>query len=354
MCAPRASASTSSGWAYSRSIRSRTRRRRARSRRRSASPGLVVTTAMVPCPPRTRRSLHRRTRTLRPCRCPDRPGARPPCTPTSTGRYPRAYAHRGWHLGELAGLENTHGRVPPRRRRGLRLPGAGRPRQRGRRRRGAPRPHAGPHHRRHRPARRAAPPPSSPGAGPGRAPVRADPAPGRRARRAARDPGHGRAEVRRGGPARCSTCWPSSTRGDRVCLGRLPRAVAAGGPPARPAPARRCSRRWPQRVVGLRVRGWPGWTLGRAGAAPPLVRPTPPVRGDLAQLPHRFAGVTVVDADVLRVSARGGREVHVWTVDDPAVMARAARPRRRRDPVRPARPAARRARGRGAWPRVRP
>src|SRR5215218_3918423 len=33
MCAPRASASTSSGWAYSRSIRSRTRRSRARSRR---------------------------------------------------------------------------------------------------------------------------------------------------------------------------------------------------------------------------------------------------------------------------------------------------------------------------------
>ena len=44
------------------------------------------------------------------------------------------------------------------------------------------------------------------------------------------------------------------------------------------------------------------------------------MRGDLAQLPHRFAGVTVVDADVLRVSHESGREVHVWTVDDPAVM----------------------------------
>ena len=65
-------------------------------------------------------------------------------------------------------------------------------------------------------------------------------------------------------------------------------------------------------VVGLRVRGWtsrPGARLG------------PPVRGDLAQLPHRFAGVTVVDADVLRVAHGSGREVHVWTVDDPAVMA---------------------------------
>ena len=43
--------------------------------------------------------------------------------------------------------------------------------------------------------------------------------------------------------------------------------------------------------------------------------------GDLAQLPHRFAGFTVVDADVLRVAHGAGREVHVWTVDDPAVMA---------------------------------
>src|SRR3954470_10487693 len=43
MCAPRASASTSSGCAYSRSIRSRTRRSRARSRRCSAAAGVPVT-----------------------------------------------------------------------------------------------------------------------------------------------------------------------------------------------------------------------------------------------------------------------------------------------------------------------
>jgi glycerophosphoryl diester phosphodiesterase len=60
-------------------------------------------------------------------------------------------------------------------------------------------------------------------------------------------------------------------------------------------------------VVGLRLRGWG--------------RPGPPVRGDLAQLPDRFAGVQVVDADVLRVAHDLGREVHVWTVDDPARMA---------------------------------
>lgn len=73
-------------------------------------------------------------------------------------------------------------------------------------------------------------------------------------------------------------------------------------------------------VVGLRVRGW----ASRRPTRPPgRARPRlgPPVRGDLAQLPHRFAGVTVVDADVLRVAHGTGREVHVWTVDDPALMA---------------------------------
>src|SRR5215218_2226500 len=43
MYTPRASASTSSGWAYSRSIRSRTRRSSARSRRRCAEAGLLLT-----------------------------------------------------------------------------------------------------------------------------------------------------------------------------------------------------------------------------------------------------------------------------------------------------------------------
>src|SRR5258708_1647081 len=48
MCAPRASASTSSGCAYSRSIRSRTRRSRARSRRCCSVAGLLLTCTTVP------------------------------------------------------------------------------------------------------------------------------------------------------------------------------------------------------------------------------------------------------------------------------------------------------------------
>src|SRR3954452_19100071 len=51
MCAPRASASTSSGWAYSRSIRSRTRRSSARSRRCWVSAEVRVTPQIVPCRP---------------------------------------------------------------------------------------------------------------------------------------------------------------------------------------------------------------------------------------------------------------------------------------------------------------
>jgi glycerophosphoryl diester phosphodiesterase len=68
-------------------------------------------------------------------------------------------------------------------------------------------------------------------------------------------------------------------------------------------------------VIGLRLRGW-----RRQGSRVPAAL-IPQVRGDLAQLPHRFGGVTVVDADVLRVAHDGGREVHVWTVDDPDTMA---------------------------------
>jgi glycerophosphoryl diester phosphodiesterase len=65
-------------------------------------------------------------------------------------------------------------------------------------------------------------------------------------------------------------------------------------------------------VVGLRLRAW-------HPRLPPALAPR--VRGDLAQLPHRFAGITVVDADVLRVAHAAGREVHAWTVDDPDAMA---------------------------------
>ena len=326
MCAPRASASTSSGWAYSRSIRSRTRRRRARSRRRSASPGLVVTTAMVPCPPRTRRSLHRRTRTLGPCRCPARSGRPPVLHPYLDGPYPRAYAHRGWHLDELAGLENTTAAF----RRAVdegysyleldvhaTADGV-----------------AVVHHDR-------ALDRTTDATGPlaartaaelarvrvrGAAPARADPAPARRARRAARHPGHRRAEVQCGGPARAARAGRARRLGPRVPR-RLPRPVAAGGPPARPG-----ERRAAVHLDGPhRGRRAAGARLDPAGDGPRPAGGAPAAGAGPDGSPRRCAATwpsSPTGSPGSRSSTptccgsrhESGREVHVWTVDDPAVM----------------------------------
>ncbi|MCD2194946.1 glycerophosphodiester phosphodiesterase [Actinomycetospora endophytica] len=47
-----------------------------------------------------------------------------------------------------------------------------------------------------------------------------------------------------------------------------------------------------------------------------------PVGGDLAQLPVRFGGLPVVDATSLRAAHAAGLEVHVWTVDRASEMHR--------------------------------
>jgi len=62
-------------------------------------------------------------------------------------------------------------------------------------------------------------------------------------------------------------------------------------------------------AVALRMRAWAPWLL--AG---------PPVRGAVAQLPHRYGRLRVVDAGLVRYAHRRGIEVHVWTVDSPAEM----------------------------------
>jgi glycerophosphoryl diester phosphodiesterase len=100
---------------------------------------------------------------------------------------------------------------------------------------------------------------------------------------------------------------------DRVCLGGYQDAwLQAARRLARADGARLFTSMGQTSVVGLRVRAWAGANRGV---------PAPPVRGDLAQLPHRFGGLTVVDEAVLRVAHATGREVHVWTVDDPDEMA---------------------------------
>ncbi|MGH3980659.1 MAG: glycerophosphodiester phosphodiesterase family protein [Pseudonocardiaceae bacterium] len=63
-------------------------------------------------------------------------------------------------------------------------------------------------------------------------------------------------------------------------------------------------------------------SMGTASAAAlrlrsvlPRVIAAPPVRGALAQLPRRRGGIRVVDPALVRCAHRLGVEVHVWTVD---------------------------------------
>lgn len=99
----------------------------------------------------------------------------------------------------------------------------------------------------------------------------------------------------------------------RVCLGGydeswLARARRLGGPRLFTSMGQRAA-------VGLRSRAW-------VDALPaPLSRlPALPFTGGLAQLPRRMGPLTVVDAGLLETAHAAGIEVHVWTVDDPAEM----------------------------------
>ena len=106
---------------------------------------------------------------------------------------------------------------------------------------------------------------------------------------------------------------------DRVCLGsfegpRLARARAAAG-------ERLCTSMGSREVFGLRGRAWldalPG-PLQAAGLLGDLALPG--VGGRLAQVPQRFGPLTVVDDRFVRTAHAAGREVHVWTVDEPVRM----------------------------------
>lgn len=89
---------------------------------------------------------------------------------------------------------------------------------------------------------------------------------------------------------------------DRVCLAsfsepRLARLRALGGP-------RLLTGLGTRSAAALRVRSWAPW-----------LRPAPPVYGRLAQVPRRHGRVPVVDRPLLRYAHRLGIEVHVWTID---------------------------------------
>ena len=99
----------------------------------------------------------------------------------------------------------------------------------------------------------------------------------------------------------------------RVCLGGfherwLARARAEAGPKLMTSMSQAAA-------IGLRSRAWLD-----ALPRPLSLLPALPVTGRLAQLPHRLGPLAVVDAGLLRTAHAAGREVHVWTVDDPAEM----------------------------------
>ncbi|MDA3630430.1 glycerophosphodiester phosphodiesterase [Saccharopolyspora oryzae] len=96
---------------------------------------------------------------------------------------------------------------------------------------------------------------------------------------------------------------------DRVCLAsfaehRLSQLRRAAGP--------RLLTSTGKRSAGLLWLGskWGGWPLRSL------------VAGSAAQVPQEFGGLRVIDRKFVRQAHRWGIEVHVWTVDDPAEMLR--------------------------------
>jgi glycerophosphoryl diester phosphodiesterase len=101
---------------------------------------------------------------------------------------------------------------------------------------------------------------------------------------------------------------------DRVCLGGftqrwLDRGRAVAGD-------RLCTSMAQRDALGLRSRAWFDALPG------PLSRLRGPrLAGDVAQLPRKLGRLTLVDAGLVRAAHATGREVHVWTVNEPAEMA---------------------------------
>ena len=160
----------------------------------------------------------------------------------------------------------------------------------------------------------------------------ADPAAGRGAGGAARDPDHDRAEVRRRRRADARRGGRGRQAWDRVCIGGFEQAWVNAA--RRGGGERLCTSMAKRDILALRTRAW------LRGALPW------PLRGDVAHVPVSAGpdpgrGREPAAARRTRTAARctSGRSTL------PSEMRRAARPRRRRAPVGPAGPAARGAAG---------
>jgi glycerophosphoryl diester phosphodiesterase len=73
-------------------------------------------------------------------------------------------------------------------------------------------------------------------------------------------------------------------------------------------------------VTGVSARA--ALSLRTRSVLPGVISRHVPVSGDLAQLPVRFGGLPVVDATSLRAARAAGLEMHVWTVDRASEMHR--------------------------------
>lgn len=101
---------------------------------------------------------------------------------------------------------------------------------------------------------------------------------------------------------------------ERTCIagfneGWLARVRSLGGD-------RVCTSMAPRSAFGLRARAWLDSLPGPLSALP-----SPPVAGDVAQLPRTYGFLTLVDAGLVRAAHGQAREVHVWTIDEPVEMA---------------------------------
>jgi glycerophosphoryl diester phosphodiesterase len=100
---------------------------------------------------------------------------------------------------------------------------------------------------------------------------------------------------------------------DRVCLGGFERtwldvARRGGG-------ERLCTSMAARDALALRSRAWLDALPGPLSALPSL-----PLAGDVAHVPVTAGPIRVVDARLLRTAHERGREVHVWTINRPDEM----------------------------------
>ena len=94
---------------------------------------------------------------------------------------------------------------------------------------------------------------------------------------------------------------------NRVCLGGFEQAWVNAA--RRGGGDRLCTSMAKRDILALRARAWLRGAL-----------PWPPLRGDVAHVPVSAGPIRVVDASLLGTAHTNGREVHVWTINAPERM----------------------------------